>query len=288
MKKHFGTVRLVGAGPGDPELLTVRAYALVTSCAVLAYDELVPDAILALAPKRAERIAVGRRARGVRHHDARIHPAILARAREGRDVVRLKGGDPMIFGRGGEEIAELARAGIPYEVVPGITAALGAAASLGFPLTHRDVAGAVTFRAGHRASPAKTRATENPTLVFYMGLSELDAIASELRASGLSPETPALVVASATRPEERHVQGTLATIAQRARDASLASPALLFVGEVVRQARARLRLVRSPAIEKTLRRAPRSAPPSAAIPRATSAANHVQFARIDRPAKSLR
>jgi len=242
--KRFGTVFLVGAGPGDPKLLTVRAHELISRAEVLAHDELVPEAILSIAPRRAERIRVGRRAktrrelgcraRGVRHHEARIHPRVIERARAGRDVVRLKGGDPMIFGRGGEEIAELRAAGIPFEVIPGITAALGAAASLAFPLTHRDVAHSVTLRTGHRASsePAKE------TLVFYMGLSELEPIAASLVAEGHARTTPALVVASATRPEQKHVLGTLAEIAARTREADLESPALFFVGEAVASAAA--------------------------------------------------
>jgi len=132
-----GKVWLVGAGPGDPELLTLRAHRLVAGASVVAYDELVPEAILALVPPRAERIAVGRRAGGCRHHEARIHPLVVLRALEGHDVVRLKGGDPFVFGRGGEEAEELAAARVPFEVVPGVSAALGAAASAHIPLTLR-------------------------------------------------------------------------------------------------------------------------------------------------------
>ena len=245
----IGTVFLVGAGPGDPELLTVRAHGLVSRCEVLAHDELVPEEILALAPRRAERIRVGRRGGGVRHHDARIHPLVIERALAGRDVVRLKGGDPMIFGRGGEEIEELRNAGVPLEVVPGITAALGAASSLAFPLTHRDVAHGVTLRTGHRAKPGKSR---DETLVFYMGLGELESLASSLVEEGHAPETPALVVSNATRKTERHVLATLATIAPLTRAARLAAPAILFVGPAIATARGRataprrpLRLVRS-------------------------------------------
>jgi len=229
----IGKVFLVGAGPGDPKLLTVRAHELVSTCDVLAHDELVPHTILALAPRRAERIRVGRRARGVRHHDARIHPLVIERARSGHDVVRLKGGDPMIFGRGGEEVDELRAAGVPFEVVPGITAALGAAASLSFPLTHRDVASAVTLRTAHRADPAKD---SGETLVFYMGLSSLPSIAASLIAEGHAASTPALVVSNATRPSQRHVLATLSTIAARARAARLETPAILFVGAVVASA----------------------------------------------------
>jgi uroporphyrin-III C-methyltransferase len=223
-------VYLVGAGPGDPKLLTVRAHELITQCAVLAHDELVSPAILGLAPAHAERIPVGRRGYGVRHHDSTIHPLVIARAAAGLDVVRLKGGDPMVFGRGGEEVQALRDAGIDVEVVPGITAALGAAAALAFPLTHRDAAHSVTFSAGRKA--ARARPAES-TLVFYMALAELESICDDLTRDGRSSSTPALVVSSATLPTQRHVAGTLADVAALARDAALESPALLFVGDVV-------------------------------------------------------
>jgi uroporphyrin-III C-methyltransferase/precorrin-2 dehydrogenase/sirohydrochlorin ferrochelatase len=233
--KRRGVVYLVGAGPGDPELLTVRASHLLASCEVLAHDELVSEAILSLTPRGAERIRVGRRARGVRHHDARIHPLVIERALDGLDVVRLKGGDPMVFGRGGEEIDELRAAGIAFEVVPGITAALGAAAALAFPLTHRDSAHAVTLRAA-RTAKSSSKLSGEETLVYYMGLAELETTCRELVAAGHWKSTPALVVSSATRPEQRHVLGTLANVCQRARSERLESPALLFVGEVVSRA----------------------------------------------------
>src|SRR5271165_5295135 len=146
-----GKVWLVGAGPGDPELLTVRAHRLLASARVVAYDELVAPEILAIAPDDAERIPVGRRAKGCRHHEARIHPLVIERALEGKDVVRLKGGDPFVFGRGGEEAEELAAARIPFDVVPGISAALGAAASAHIPLTHREASQSVTFATAHGA-----------------------------------------------------------------------------------------------------------------------------------------
>src|SRR5580658_2054902 len=168
-----GKVWLVGAGPGDPDLLTVRAHRLVTGAGVIAHDELVPEAILALAPRGAELIAVGRRAGGCRHHEARIHPLIVVRAVEGKDVVRLKGGDPFVFGRGGEEAEELAAARVPFEVVPGISAALGAAALANIPLTHRECSASVTLVTAHAAGgDPDIVATVPPsgTLVFYMGL----------------------------------------------------------------------------------------------------------------------
>jgi uroporphyrin-III C-methyltransferase/precorrin-2 dehydrogenase/sirohydrochlorin ferrochelatase len=242
----IGKVFLVGAGPGDPKLLTVRAHELVSRCDVLAHDELVSDAILSIAPRRAERIRVGRRGRGVRHHDGRIHPLVIARAKQGRDVVRLKGGDPMIFGRGGEEIDELRAAGIPFEVVPGITAALGAAASLAFPLTHRDLAHSVTLRTARLSNRANDR---SDTLVFYMGLADLESVAADLVTEGHAKDTPALVVSNATRKSQRHVLATLSTIATLTRAAKLETPALLFVGPAVASATAMpsgaLRLLRA-------------------------------------------
>jgi uroporphyrin-III C-methyltransferase len=262
--RRRGKVWLVGAGPGDPDLLTVKAARLLAGCEVLAYDELVSPAVLALAPASAERIAVGRRAAGVRHHDASVHPAVVARALEGRDVVRLKGGDPLVFGRGGEEAEALAAARVPFEFVPGITAALGAAASAGVPLTHRACASQVTLLTAHAAEAAPGRAPPAPgvppqappdegTLVVYMGLGTLEAFCANLVARGRSPETPALVVARATAPDERRVVGTLASVAGLARAARFEAPALLIVGEVVARA------VESPAALPPLALVPLSA-----------------------------
>jgi uroporphyrin-III C-methyltransferase len=231
-----GKVWLVGAGPGNPELLTVKAHALVSRADVLAYDELVSPEILALAPAGAERIAVGRRADGCKHHEARIHPMVVVRAIEGREVVRLKGGDPMVFGRGGEEAEELAAARVPFEVVPGISAALGAAASTGIPLTHRDVASSVTLATAHAATgevKLDVAAHASGTVVFYMGLGRLEGTCASLVAAGRAKDTPAAVVSRATLPDQRVVIGTLADVATRARAAALEAPALLLVGEVV-------------------------------------------------------
>jgi uroporphyrin-III C-methyltransferase len=232
-----GKVWLVGAGPGDPELLTVRAHKLLETACVIAYDELVSPAILALAPANAEQIAVGRRANGYRHHEARIHPLVIVRALEGKEVVRLKGGDPFVFGRGGEEAAELMAARIPFEVVPGISAALGAAARIGIPLTHRDCASSVTLATAHAARDGEVdfggQVPHGGTVVFYMGLARIDATCLALVAGGRSQETPAAVISRATLPDERVVVGTLADIAARSRDAGIEAPALLVVGEVV-------------------------------------------------------
>ncbi len=234
-----GRVFLVGAGPGDPDLLTLRAHRILTSASIVAYDELVGPEILALVPERAERIAVGRR-NGTCPNAPSIHPAVLERALAGLDVVRLKGGDPMIFGRGGEEAAELAALRIPFEVVPGISAALGAASSTGIPLTHRDAASSVTFATAHlrEGSTAEIeslseRVPPRGTLVLYMGLSTLREAASRLVEDGRAPETPACVVSHATLPDERVVAATLATLADAVDEAALPTPALVIVGDVV-------------------------------------------------------
>jgi uroporphyrin-III C-methyltransferase/precorrin-2 dehydrogenase/sirohydrochlorin ferrochelatase len=232
-----GKVWLVGAGPGDPELLTVRAARLVATAPVIAYDELVSPAILSIARSDAERIPVGRRAKGFRYNEARIHPLVVVRALEGQEVVRLKGGDPFVFGRGGEEAEELAAARIPFEVVPGISAALGGAARMGIPLTHRECASSVTLATAHAARDGEVELGGNVpldgTIVFYMGLSRIEATCAALVAGGRSRETPAAVISRATLDGERVVIGTLADIGPRVRDAGLEAPALFVVGEVV-------------------------------------------------------
>jgi uroporphyrin-III C-methyltransferase len=229
-----GKVWLVGAGPGDPELLTLKAYRLIRDAEVLAYDELVSEEILAFAPATAERIPVGRRASGCRHHEAKIHPSVILRALEGKTVVRLKGGDPFVFGRGGEEAEELSAARVPFEVVPGISAALGAAASVGIPLTHREVSGSVTLATAHaRSGDESPSLPSDGTLVFYMGLGKLREAVAGLIAQGRSPRTPAAVVASATLPNERLVLGTLADLVEKVEAAGIQPPALVIVGEVV-------------------------------------------------------
>ena len=235
-----GKVWLVGAGPGDPELLTVRAARVLSSAPVIAYDELVSPAILSLAREDAERIPVGRRANGCRHHEARIHPLVVVRALEGKEVVRLKGGDPFVFGRGGEEAEELATARIPFEVVPGISAALGAAARMGIALTHRECASSVTLATAHAARDGEVelealeaRVPRDGTIVFYMGLSRIEATCAALIMGGRRADTPAAVISRATLPDERAVVGTLADIAVRVQRAGLEAPAILLVGEVV-------------------------------------------------------
>jgi uroporphyrin-III C-methyltransferase len=233
----FGHVHLVGAGPGDPDLLTLRAYRLIAEASIVAYDELVSAAILALIPSSAEKIPVGRR-KGTCPNAPSIHPDVLARALAGHDIVRLKGGDPMIFGRGGEEAAELAALRIPFSIVPGISAALGAAASTGIPLTHRDAASAVTFataqlRGGEMRS-LLDRVPKEGTVVLYMGLSTLRELASRLILDNhRDASTPVAVVSHATLPDERTVTGTLETIADDVEREALPAPALVIIGDVV-------------------------------------------------------
>jgi uroporphyrin-III C-methyltransferase / precorrin-2 dehydrogenase / sirohydrochlorin ferrochelatase len=234
-----GTVYLVGAGPGNPELLTVRADALLRSADVVAHDELVPPALLALAPG-AEHLAVGRRCHGRTRAPLRLHPDVLARARAGKSVVRLKAGDPFVFGRGGEEAEELAAAGVPFEVVPGISAALAAGASAWIPLTHRGLSSDVTFATGHdltQPAPAGrsdwARLAGTGTLVLYMGSRSLAGNLARLVEHGRAPSTPAAWIAAATRPEERIVTGTLADLAARVGEPGTDAPALVVVGEVV-------------------------------------------------------
>ena len=235
-----GVVHLVGAGPGDPGLLTVRARELLEIADVVAHDALVPPPILALAGPSAELLAVGRR-HGAGATPYRLHPEVLARARAGKRVVRLKAGDPLVFGRGGEEAEELAEAGIPFEIVPGVSAALGAAACAGIPLTHRLHASAVTFATGHEAECGESAGACRPgasrrdgTLVLFMASRNLAANLRRLVAEGRSPETPAALIAAATTPAQKIVVGTLATLAQKAADVDPAAPALVIVGEVVR------------------------------------------------------
>jgi cob(I)alamin adenosyltransferase len=236
-----GTVYLVGAGPGDPGLLTLRGRDLLAAADVVAHDALVPPAILALARPGAEQIAVGRR-HGGGPTSYRLHPAVIARAAAGQIVIRLKAGDPLVFGRGGEEAEELAAAGIPFEIVPGVSAALGAAAYAGIPLTHRAHASDVTFASGHDADGSHPSHTDwaaiargTGTLVLYMAGRALAANLARLVAGGRAPVTPAAYVAAATTPEQRVVTGTLATLAAEVARAALdpAAPALIIVGEVV-------------------------------------------------------
>jgi uroporphyrinogen III methyltransferase/synthase len=233
----MGRVALVGAGPGDPALLTVRAAELLRTADVVAHDELVSESILALVPAHAELIAVGRRAgRGATGY--RLHPLVMARALAGLVVVRLKAGDPLVFGRGGEEAEELAAAGVPFEIVPGISAALGAASYAGIPLTHRGLAAQLVVTSGHRADGGvpPPGASSGRTLALYMAAHELEVNLAAIVRAGWSKATPAALVIAATTPDERAIIGTLATLstlAERALTSALTLPALVIIGEVV-------------------------------------------------------
>ena len=235
-----GEVYLIGAGPGDPDLLTLRALQLLQQSDVVLYDRLVSQAVLERARRDAERIYVGKESGRHRVTQERIHSLLLEYAGRGMRVARLKGGDPFIFGRGGEELDLLRRAGIPVIVVPGITAALGAAASAALPLTQRGVAPSVTFvtatGAGAEQLDWRSLAAPMQTVVFYMGVAQLPRIVELLRAHGAAAERPVAIVEQATLPGQRVIAGCLDDISARAQHVQVAAPALLIVGEVARRA----------------------------------------------------
>lgn len=232
-----GRVWLVGAGPGDPELLTLKALKALQGAEVVVHDGLVSDEILDLAPAAARRISVAKRKSRHSYSQAEINRMLVAFALEGLEVVRLKGGDPFIFGRGGEELEACREAGVECLVVPGVTAALAASAGAGAPLTHRGSAQAVTFVTGHAAKGGEpdldwdSLAKPNQTVVIYMGLSMAASIAARLMAAGRDHSTPALIVENASRAGERRVATTLRDLAAAA--ASLDGPALLILGEAM-------------------------------------------------------
>jgi uroporphyrin-III C-methyltransferase len=231
----------VGAGPGDPDLLTIKALKVLSAADVLVHDGLVSDEILALAPLKARRISVAKRRSRHSYAQDEICRMLVAFAREGLNVVRLKGGDPFMFGRGGEELEACRAAGVACHVVPGVTAALAAGASAGAPLTHRGAAQAVTFVTGHAKAgeapdldwPALARG--NQTVVIYMGVATAAAIAGRLIGAGRAPSTPAVIVENASLPMERRIVTTLGGLAEAA--AGLEGPALLMVGEAMALAR---------------------------------------------------
>ncbi len=235
-----GTVYLVGAGPGDPELLTLKAHRLLRSCDALVHDSLIPRELLDLAPPGAVRHFVGKR-RG--HHSVpqpSTNAVLVDLARRHRSVVRLKGGDPFLFGRGGEEAAHLAAHGIPVEVVPGVTAGVAAPAYAGIPVTHRRAGSSVTFVTGHeeidKARPGvdwRGLARSSDALVIYMGLHNLGRICEELMAAGLPPSTPAAAIQQGTVRGQRVVVTDLGGLAARVEEEGISSPAIVVVGEVV-------------------------------------------------------
>lgn len=234
-----GRVFLIGAGPGDPDLLTVKALRLIQGAALVVYDRLVSKEIMDLIPPAAERVYAGK-ALG-NHHlvQDEINDLLLRLARSGRDVVRLKGGDPFVFGRGSEEALHLARHEIAFEVVPGISAAAGCSTYAGIPLTHRGLATGVRFVTGHLRDDRSldldwTRlADPDVTLAVYMGLQALPEISAQLMAAGLPADTPAAAIESGTTPRQRRVIGTLSTLLELTRAAGLQAPTLLIIGRVV-------------------------------------------------------
>jgi uroporphyrin-III C-methyltransferase / precorrin-2 dehydrogenase / sirohydrochlorin ferrochelatase len=234
----IGEVWLVGAGPGPADLLTLRALRLIRQAEVVVYDRLVGPDVLDLAPAEAERFFVGKMRDRHVMAQAEINALLVRLARAGRRVLRLKGGDPFIFGRGGEELEALAAAGVPFQVVPGITAALGCAACAGIPLTHRDHAHTLVFVTGHTRDgavelnwPVLTQPRQ--TVVVYMGIKALPSLCAQLIAHGLAPTTRAAVIENGTYDHQRIVAGTLASLPDRVPEHQLSGPALVVIGEVV-------------------------------------------------------
>jgi uroporphyrin-III C-methyltransferase len=219
------TVYLVGAGPGDPGLITARGLELIRSCDVLVHDRLVCDELVEEAP--ADTIRIGRE----RLDQDEINRLLVGYGRRGLNVVRLKGGDPFVFGRGGEEALELAAAGVPFEVVPGVSSLSAVPAAAGIPVTHRGVSSQVTVVNAQGTLDFEALARTGGTLVLFMGLARLPEIADGLLEHGLDPQTPAAVISAGTTPDEEVVTATLETIAESA--AGLGSPALIVVGDVV-------------------------------------------------------
>jgi siroheme synthase len=242
--KHAGRATLVGAGPGDPDLLTLRAVKAIQAADAILYDALIDPAILDLAPPAARRIDVGKRCGRHAMNQQAINALIVRLAQQGAHVVRLKGGDPFVFGRGGEELDSLRAASVPVEVVPGVTAACAAAASLQIPLTHRDTARSLHFVTGHGADgevPAhdwRALAASGGTIAAYMAGRTLRRVAASLMEAGLPASTPAVAVENASRPDESHLHATLATIADHLDARPAGGPVIVLIGSVVALSRA--------------------------------------------------
>ncbi len=233
-----GEVYIVGAGPGDPDLLTFKALRCMQKADVVVYDRLVSPEILALCRRDAEKIYAGKQRANHCLPQDEINALLIEKAREGKRVVRLKGGDPFMFGRGGEEVAAVTKAGIPCVVVAGITAALGCAAAVGVPLTHRDYAQSCVFVTGHLKSgelslPWQKLVDDRQTIVVYMGKVTLNLIAENLIKHGLSPDTPAMLIANGTTPQQQVITATLATLPERATALPDTKAALLIIGHVI-------------------------------------------------------
>ena len=293
--ERVGRVLLVGAGPGDPDLITVRGAAALRAADAVVFDALAAPELLDLAPPEALRIDVGKRG-----HDPptqvqdEINALLVRLAREGRTVVRLKGGDPFVFGRGGEEASALAAAGVPFEVVPGISSVVGALAYAGIPVTDRRYGASFAVVTGHKDPTEVARETRwealaraADTLVILMGMRNLEAIAARLVAGGLSPETPAAIVMEGALPTQRVVEAPLGRLAERAREAGLTAPAVVVVGNVVRLRRELAWFERAPlfGLRVLVSRAEEQAPELAAALRAAGARPElVPLIRIEAPA----
>ena len=239
--ERIGTVYLVGAGPGDPDLLTLRAARLLAGAGLVVHDGLVDPAIMAMIPAGARLVSVAKsRARHtLQQHE--INALLVREALAGHDVIRLKGGDPFVFGRGGEEAEACYAAGVPVEVVPGVSAAMGAAAAAQIPLTHRENASIVSFVAGQCKGLSEQNwaglAGVGRTLVIYMGVATSEAIAEKLMADGLAPDMPVAVIENAARPTMRVLRGALAGLGALVAEHKVKSPALIVIGEVTARER---------------------------------------------------
>jgi uroporphyrin-III C-methyltransferase/precorrin-2 dehydrogenase/sirohydrochlorin ferrochelatase len=232
--RPVGEAYIVGAGPGDPGLVTIRGQQLISHADIVLYDRLVSERILDFARKDAQLIFVGKKANSATISQKEINELMVAHIRKGRRVCRLKGGDPFVFGRGGEEVQALANAGLPFQVVPGISAALGCAAYAGIPLTHRELSSSVTFAAamldGDRPPDWRALARPGQTLVLYMGVGSIAKSAEQLIEHGVGSETPVAIIENGTTDQQRVLRGTLATIAEDAAEAHVLAPAVIIVG----------------------------------------------------------
>ncbi|WP_340818811.1 uroporphyrinogen-III C-methyltransferase [Methanolobus sp. WCC4] len=240
MSQKYGKVYLVGSGPGDPELLTLKARRLLDTAEVVVYDQLPGKAIIDSIPQSTEKIDAGKHAGDHTLTQDEINAVIVQKAKEGKNVVRLKGGDPYMFGRGGEEAQELMAEGVEFEVVPGITSAVAVPAYAGIPVTHRDHASMVTFITGHE-DPTKeesaldweTLAKFDGTIVIFMGVKMLGRNVGELMRFGKDPKTPVALIERGTRPDQRVTVGVLENIAEVAKERGVKTPAITIIGDVV-------------------------------------------------------
>lgn len=240
MSEKYGKVYLAGSGPGDPDLLTVKTRRLIDEADVVVYDQLPGKAILDLIPEKSEKIDAGKYAGNHTLKQDEINAVIVAKAKEGKNVLRLKGGDPYVFGRGGEEAEELVKAGIEFEVVPGITSAVAVPAYAGIPITHRNSNSMVTFVTGHEDPTKEETALDwellakfDGTLVIFMGVKMLERNCGELLKYGKDPKTPVALIERGTRPDQRVTIGVLENIAELAEKNDVKAPALTVIGKVV-------------------------------------------------------